>query len=449
MPRRPLSDTPVVARARCLALLAIPVLALATGLAGCGSDEGHGGGAEAGAAGDAGATDAAKTGEAGADATASEAGAAPEAGSDAGSDAAGSDGAGTDASSADTGGGHDAAGGGDASSGDDGAAADAAVLDATADGATHDASEAGTDGGSTTDGGTVGPACIADAGAGGVCVQQLATAPSGEPLAMAVHGGSVFWITSTSVERVPVTGGTPSTVATTGGTDLAVDDTNVYFAQGTGVYTVPVGGGTPTPLIDGQIALSHLAIDATSVYFTSSTSIGKIGKNGTGYTVLAGSPAIAATTEAIAVNASAVFFTVCPGDECDVDRCALDGSGLATLAPKQFEPFALTLDATGVYWIDNTAPGGITKLPFGATQLVPVASAANPSALASDGTTLYFESGGAIQRMPVGGAVVSPLATGQPSPRLLAIDATAAYWFDFFIDAQNDEVFPLMKASPR
>jgi hypothetical protein len=81
----------------------------------------------------------------------------------------------------------------------------------------------------------------------------------------AVRDGIAIW-------TVPKSGGAPVTLASFGedtvGT-LAVDDCHVYATVGASVVRIPVAGGTPTTLYTAplQAQPSALAVDATSIYW--------------------------------------------------------------------------------------------------------------------------------------------------------------------------------------
>jgi hypothetical protein len=98
---------------------------------------------------------------------------------------------------------------------------------------------------------------------------------------IAVDGTNVYFglrdtLGNGTVMKVPLGGGTPTTLAALGLSDgvsgIAVDATSVYWTAGSGVSTgtvmkVPIGGGTPTTLASGQNNIWGIAVDATSVYW--------------------------------------------------------------------------------------------------------------------------------------------------------------------------------------
>ena len=52
---------------------------------------------------------------------------------------------------------------------------------------------------------------------------------------------------------------------------MASDGTNLYWADSHAVYRIPVSGGTYSTLSTGWSAIRALALDATNVYWTDST----------------------------------------------------------------------------------------------------------------------------------------------------------------------------------
>ncbi len=99
------------------------------------------------------------------------------------------------------------------------------------------------------------------------------------PQAVAVDSAFVYWTNAGSfcasdgsVMRVPIGGGTPTTIAEKQGTPngLAVDGSGIYWAnnlEGT-IRRAPLGGGPSTVVASGQDAPVAVAVDASHVYFT-------------------------------------------------------------------------------------------------------------------------------------------------------------------------------------
>lgn len=340
---------------------------------------------------------------------------------------------------------------------EDSAAMDSGLADSAPSPPSDGAAEAATDSG-TADSGTP-SGCVPDGGgAMGVCVQVLATVTE-EPEALAVSAAGVYWLTSDSLYRAPLTGGSPAALVTglTFPSGIALDGSFAYWIADSNISKVPLQGGAVVPIIDGQVGLSQFAITGTSIYFTEGSpgAVLKCGLDGSGLTALASGQVLQGAPGPIAINPTNVYFGADFADESAVQAISLGDGGISTLTTGQFDLAYLSLDATGLYWIDETAPSTLMKLAFGSTFPMQLASAIFPSGLVTDGTTVYFaqegpaqQAAGSISKVPATGGVVSVLVGGQTA-QLIAIDATSVYWFNELFSAQSGTAWQLMRASPR
>ena len=83
------------------------------------------------------------------------------------------------------------------------------------------------------------------------------------PTYLAVDSTFVYWGTATSVMRVSLCGGAPTTLASSPNAvnGIAVGASNVYWTAGGNVMTVPLTGGTATTVASGQGYAEGIALD--------------------------------------------------------------------------------------------------------------------------------------------------------------------------------------------
>jgi hypothetical protein len=170
---------------------------------------------------------------------------------------------------------------------------------------------------------------------------------------VASGGGEVRSLASTTAEIFPAA--------------IAVDATSVYWTDysAPGVLKVPVVGGTPTTLASGTVP-QGIAIDGTSVYWTDSGAgatfdscdgIGAVTSNGT------------------------------------VTKVPLAGGTTTTLASGRLCPTNIVVDAKSVYWSEGMGNGGISLMKVPLDGGVPVtmgSSLGSVAGLAVGTTSLYF-----------------------------------------------------------
>jgi hypothetical protein len=139
-----------------------------------------------------------------------------------------------------------------------------------------------------------------------------------------------------------------------------------------------------------------------------------------------------------------VFWT--EDDNSTVENYTLSGSSLATEASGQNGPYALTTDATYVYWA-NQAVAASTFSIFRGTQVSPnpgspqqvlsptaiSTTQSNPNFIATDGKYVYFSGAASeIEYVPVGGGTAATLLAGASGAlaEYLAVAGGALYYFD-------------------
>jgi hypothetical protein len=327
----------------------------------------------------------------------------------------------------------------------------------------------------------------------GECLVTLITTPAGEsPWAVALDDTSIYWTAlgrcagdsgaaSGLVMKMPLGGGSPTTLATAQGgpAAIAVDATSVYWVNqcpGDGrVMKTDLAGGAATTLASGQSQPNLVAIDATNVYFTTfnpTTTVGSVasvpleggfadggvdGSVGTVTTLASGPTPIAG----IAVQGTKLYWAqASPPD--NIFSVSTSGGSSKNLTPKSAcggscaFVAALIADSHSLYWSyleTGSYPSyNLASMPLAGgtpTQLAQMQGVA--ADLATDSTTLYwsnyapqqgFGNNDVVSVGHDGGSEVT-IASGQPRPRGIAVNGTSVYW------ANSGTPGAIMKATPK
>jgi len=327
----------------------------------------------------------------------------------------------------------------------------------------------------------------------GTITTRLDSADGPAPAVMALDESSIYWLGTVpsscsppcrfAIRRVPKSGGTPTTVATTADgvvdlTALAVAGGFVFWEEGgvgpaaldgsvgSKILRVSLANGTVTTVVDGMenglIVLpgpgfipaswhprGGIVADTDSVYFADadffqSYRVMSVAVNGGPINIL-----LADTTydmndfvRSMTSDATTLYWV----DLNQVRSMAKTGGPVTNLAgPRTIPPWSVTRVGSNLYWIEAPCcahgdKGTIHTVPItGGTPVIVQDNLDSPSSIASDAGHVFWIEGGAGIGAIEGFASLRSSALGGGNARTLiettaggpfAADANAIYWAD-------------------
>jgi hypothetical protein len=335
---------------------------------------------------------------------------------------------------------------------------DAATVSDAGDARTlADAGEAGRPGDSSADTSlSCAPSCY------DYCTPTACLSPFAEPghvNQIALDSTNVYWSTEGGdIKKMALDGhGTITTLATNPGAAIAiaVDGAYVYFSawepkagrygpQYSSIQKVPIEGGTPITLATHQ-ELLNIAVDSKSVYFTTYGEVKRVPLDGGSPTVIAYNQG---HTLSIAVDATSVYWM---NGRDQIRKAPLDGDGemppKTLVSGKNASSSNLAIDSTSVYWAmspdpqamadahNESSPSLMRVSLDGGTPATLASEKDGVTSIAVDSTSVYWTVGGNVKKMPAGGGTVTTLAAGSWHHRQaldIAVNATSLVWVNGF-----------------
>jgi hypothetical protein len=258
--------------------------------------------------------------------------------------------------------------------------------------------------------------------AGGACNDGSCTLPvvlsmgQGSPGAIVVDASRIYFVGGSTLYSMAKDGSDLVTHANAVATqNLAVDAESIYYNAISSLEKVSISGGTPTILATPTTSAGAIAIDSTDVYWVESASVNKVPIAGGMPTVLTTTPV---NSTAIAVDADRVYYSY----SYDVYTTPLTGGSMTRFDSASTTVVDIVLDA-GVVFV---AAGGIRAISIdeGTAETLATASVQR---LVVDADNVYFFSGSSLSKVPRSGGDVTVLAI-DASARDLAVDDTNVYW---------------------
>jgi hypothetical protein len=335
--------------------------------------------------------------------------------------------------------------------------------------------------------GACGAAC------GGACTASrciVTLASGGGGTAIAVDGTSVYFAGQAGLQRVPIGGGAVATLASGANGAVAVDAKNAYYSTAQGVMSVPLVGGAPRKLglypangitsntkgvcwtavngdvvsvpvpdesdggtmdggaSDGGDDAGLLPLDATTLAANQDYPAGLIADSTAVYWTTSGTLASGGGFAPRTGTVMRFAFSALAEDGGASD------AGATAIATAQSYPFAITADATNVYWTASGtvgagyADGEVMKAPVtGGTPTALASGQSFPYGIAADSANVYWANnanaaaGGTLMSVPIGGGAAVTLVSGVEGPTYVAVDATSVYW--------TTSAGAIMKATPK
>jgi hypothetical protein len=267
-------------------------------------------------------------------------------------------------------------------------------------------------------------ACLA-----GHCLPKPSVLASGHGagVGLAVDDANAYWTEETGIMKVALAGGTATHLVTdVNASALVVDATNVYWTKrdvSGAVMKVPIQGGSPTTIASGQGFPWGIAVDATSVYWTTDSTVMRASLDGGAVVTLASGQS---GPEGIAVDANNVYWTT----NDSVMMVPRGGGATVRLATGQDSPRVVAVWGANVYWASGNVFGHPTIMSLPTSGGTPTTLGEGAEGVAVDATGVYWTDpyNGMIRRAPLDGGSVTVLAGGQKDARAIAVGATNVYW---------------------
>jgi len=281
---------------------------------------------------------------------------------------------------------------------------------------------------------------------------------SGGFTGLALVDGSVIATSIDQVQRFPLDGSPPTTLANTPSPyGLIVVGGNAYFLEESHLpselYAVPLAGGEPTRVLDAWFEMERATADGDAIYFPS------VGGGVTRFAVADRSQTklalpVSLLIDAIAVVDGAVYVAAQDWSNMSTTAGMIlkfppTGGAPTTLLETDGHPWNLVADRGGLTWVQE-APG-FSAAPrvvrAGLDGRDPHTLVDHPArSLVIQGDTLYIMWDG-LSQIPLAGGAEITLVPHLSSPGFLAVAGGDAAWVDPIDQAKSSTIVPTLSTA--
>lgn len=311
------------------------------------------------------------------------------------------------------------------------------------------------------------PPCVTHAG-------SVVTLFKGNVSGLAARGQDVFVTSDFAIDKLPLTGGKPTKLASTSyAYELALLGNRAYFSadqpagppgpQGkqqteSTLASVPLGGGSVTTVIASHPPLlgeSLQASDGTSLYFGHTSELWSIDKLTPPETTLASYPLSGkAAVTSIALHDGYLYVgeydPAAKGDQGGIQRLPVSGGTPRILIKDIGIPRALAVDDAHLYFAEDpasvTGSGRIARAGLDGSHVTTLVQHTTLSMVVAGGR-LYYAQDNSIFSVPVSGGQPKRVVQGQGQLGMLRLSGGNLLWVDPVFKGASDPTIPSLRTT--